>query len=374
MLIDREVNGVNIRGIMRLKNMALLAILFCAISLQGEVSLVKSPSALTVCTEYGDYTVQEPVLIELIESPAMERLKHIRQYGVSCYARHKPDFSRYDHSLGVFVLLRRFGASLEEQIAGLLHDASHTVYSHVGDFVFSHYFDRYSYQDDIHEWFLDKVGVTAILKNHGLEHCCSEHAKKSMRMLEQDKPDLCMDRIEYLLRGGLCDNLLTEQEVHTILNDLYFENGLWTCKTLESARTIGMTSLWLSEHVFGSAWNSYTYTHAANALKRALEIKILSLDDIHFSTDDVVWQKLKSQNDTIINTSIDKIERYEHYFTLGDENNHTIHYKAKFLGVNPWVETDNGIARLTELDARYAAEYTRIDAIIKRGWYLVEQN
>lgn len=359
---------------MRLKNIAFLSTLLFFFGIAADVCVIKNQTSLTVCTEYGDHEIDEPVLIELIESPAMERLKHISQYGVTCYARHKQDFSRYDHSLGVFVLLRRFNASLEEQVAGLLHDASHTVYSHVGDFVFSHYFDRYSYQDDIHEWFLDKSGVTTILKKYAFENCCSEKTKKNMRMLEQDKPDLCMDRIEYLLRGGLSDNLLSIQDAQEILDDLYFENGVWICKTIESARKIGATSLWLSEHIFGSAWNAFTYTHAAHALKRALEIKVLSLDDIHFSTDDVVWQKLKSVNDPLINLSLDKVEQYGNYFALGDENHYTTHFKAKFLGVNPWVETDNGIARLKDLDAHYAQEYERVNGITKRGWYIVEIN
>lgn len=350
-----------------------LGVLFFGLCLDAQVSIFKNEQGLTVSTEYGDYAVSEPVLIELIECPAMERLKLISQYGVSCYARHQPDFSRYDHSIGVFVLLRRFNASLEEQIAGLLHDVSHTVFSHVGDFVFSHYFDRYSYQDDIHEWYLEKAGVDEILKKYGVPDCCSEHAKKSMRMLEQDKPDLCMDRIEYLLRGGMAENLLTQEEVSSIINDLYFEQGLWICKTIDSARKIGSTSLWLSEHIFGSAWNAFIYTHASNALKRALDIKALNLDDIHFSTDGVVWQKLKSLDDDSIIVSINKVEEYAQHFTLGDENNYHTHFKAKFLGVDPLVYTHGRIERLSQLDSTYASEYARVGGIIKRGWYILEK-
>lgn len=195
-----------------------------------------------------------------------------------------------------------------------------------------------------------------------------------MRMLEQDKPDLCMDRIEYLLRGGLCDNLLTQEEVLFILDDLYFENGVWTCKTAQSAQKIGATSLWLSEHTFGAAWNSFTYTHAANALKRALELNIITLEDIHFSTDDVMWHTLKSSDDPLIKLSLDKVEHYNNYFTLSDQNNYTTHYRAKFLGVNPFVETQDGIERLSQIDAAYAAEYERIKNRIQSGWYLIERN
>lgn len=347
-----------------------MAALFLTISLQAEVLVFQNESGLVVQSEYGTYTLQEPILKDLITSCAMERLKNIRQYGVTCYTRNNQDFSRYEHSLGVFALLRHFNAPLEEQIAGLLHDVSHTVFSHVGDVLFNQYFNRYSYQDDIHEWFLEKVGIMTILKRYQLQDCCSEKAKKTMRMLEQDKPDLCADRIDYLLRGGLYDNLLTQEDITSIVDNLTFHNGLWICRTLESAQKIGTVSLWLSEHIFSSAFNAFTYTHAANALKRGLDLNILSLDDIHFSTDNIVWTKLKNATDTEIQKSINKIEHYNNYFTLGNETDHDIHYNAKFLGVDPWVETEHGIERLSTLDETYANEYNRVKNIAKRGWYI----
>jgi HD superfamily phosphohydrolase len=341
--------------------------------LNAEIVITKQEHGLLLNTEYGAFEIQEKVLIDLIECPAMERLKQVSQYGVVRYARNKDDFSRFEHSIGVFALLRRFNARLEEQVAGLLHDASHTVFSHVGDLVFNHYFNRYSYQDDIHEWFLEKSGVATILKQHGFPACCSDHAKKSMRMLEQDKPNLCVDRIEYIMRGGLCEGILTQQDVNHILENLYFENGLWVCADIKTAQAIGRTALALSENIFGSAWNIFIYKHAAQALIRALEIQALTIDDIHFSTDAHVWQTLKSSTDAQIASCIDKVEHHADYFTVGDVCNHTTHYNVKFLGVNPWVETDGGIERLATVDASFAQEYERVQQQAQQGWYLIEK-
>src|SRR5579862_5825782 len=80
-----------------------------------------------VATPYGNFNVHEPVLLELFDSPALVRLKGVRQYGVTYYA-DKKEYNRYEHSVGVWAILRRFNARLEEQIAGLLHDVSHTVF------------------------------------------------------------------------------------------------------------------------------------------------------------------------------------------------------------------------------------------------------
>jgi hypothetical protein len=51
-----------------------------------------------------------------------------------------------------------------------------------------------------------------------------------------------------------------------------------------------------------------------------------------------------------------------------------VHYNAKSLGVNPWVETDNGIERLSFIDGDYEKEYLRIAALAQRGWYLITQD
>ncbi len=119
-------------------------------------------------TFYGTIEVSEPVLLEIIESKPMQRLKGVHQYGISYYTTHREEYNRFDHSVGVFAILRLKGASLHEQIAGLLHDVSHTVFSHAGDYVYNPTTPQESYQDDIHSWFLQKYGIGEILKKHGV--------------------------------------------------------------------------------------------------------------------------------------------------------------------------------------------------------------
>lgn len=83
---------------------------------------------------YGEYEV-EAVLQDLIQSKPVQRLKGIHQGGASYLVNPKWNVTRYEHSMGVMLLIRRLGGSIEEQIAGLLHDVSHTAFSHVIDFV-----------------------------------------------------------------------------------------------------------------------------------------------------------------------------------------------------------------------------------------------
>src|SRR5205823_11476012 len=86
---------------------------------------------------YGDVTIDDPRLLALIACPTFQRLKGIRQAGPSAFAFPFKTVTRYEHSLGVYWLLRRLDADLREQVAGLLHDISHTAFSHAVDFVFA---------------------------------------------------------------------------------------------------------------------------------------------------------------------------------------------------------------------------------------------
>src|SRR3954449_11375126 len=94
---------------------------------------------------YGPSAVDDPKTVALIECPTFQRLKGIRQAGPSAFAFPFKTVTRYEHSLGVYTLLRKLGAGPREVIAGLLHDVSHTAFSHAVDFVVS------SAEQDHHE-------------------------------------------------------------------------------------------------------------------------------------------------------------------------------------------------------------------------------
>src|SRR5690606_15049462 len=113
---------------------------------------------------YGRVSIDEPVLIELLNAPAVQRLQQINQYGINFYTTKRYSFTRYDHSVGVMVILRLFNLPLLEQIAGLLHDVSHTAFSHVADYLYKMGDKKHSYQDSIHEWYLQQTTIPAILK------------------------------------------------------------------------------------------------------------------------------------------------------------------------------------------------------------------
>lgn len=329
------------------------------------VSTKQQTQLLTINTIYGDFIVTEPVLIELFNHPIIERIKDIRQHGTLDYIiKQKKEYTRYEHCVGVWALLRMYGASIEEQIAGLLHDASHTVFSHVGDVLFNHTSVYSSYQDDIHEWFLMQYNIDELLARHDITLDAVLHKSGTHTMLEQDLPNICADRLEYNLQEGLLIDTLTLDDVNSILNDLRYAHGNWFFTNAESAKKLASSSLRNTEYVWSSDANQYIYTWTAQALRRALDIGLLTSDDIHFSTDPVVWDKLWISNDATILDCLKKIVNYEPSTEIQDATTPLI---GKFRGLNPWVQKNNQLQRLTEIDTDYCNEYNRVkNRIINR--------
>ena len=117
---------------------------------------------------YGRQLIQEPVLLELIKSKPIQRLKKISQFGIPDEYYHVKNFYRYEHSVGVMILISRLGGSTEEQVAGLLHDVSHTAFSHVIDWVVGEAGDE-TYQDTRHEDIISSEEISGILKRYKYE-------------------------------------------------------------------------------------------------------------------------------------------------------------------------------------------------------------
>ncbi|MES2202703.1 MAG: HD domain-containing protein [candidate division FCPU426 bacterium] len=101
---------------------------------------------------YGQIAVESPLLLALIDSRAVQRMKHIRQLGVSYFTFLGADHSRFSHSLGCMAVMARVLAHLEAgsglalspeerelaMAAALLHDVGHCAFSHTLENVLGH--------------------------------------------------------------------------------------------------------------------------------------------------------------------------------------------------------------------------------------------
>ncbi len=150
------------------------------------------------------------------------------------------------------------------------------------------------------------------------------------------------------------------EDIAAILAAIRYENGQWFFVDKECAKKLALVSLFNTEHVWGGPENQFIYTWTSHALNRALHIGLLSLDDIHFSIDPLVWDKLWISNDQFIIECLDKIVHHEERLATIDSQERKSIKKGKFRGLDPLVKEDGQLKRLTGLDDEYRTEYNRV--------------
>lgn len=314
--------------------------------------------------------IEEQLLLDLLHSKSIERLKKVNQYGIDYYII-KPDvYTRYDHSIGVMYLLRSHGASILEQASGLTHDNTHTIFSHVGDELFRKLSPYQSYQDEFFEDIMKMHGIDELLKPHGITISDINPHNGNFTMLERDLPDLCADRIEYNLQGGYVEGILTYTDVTFILQDLNYAEGHWYFGSLKAARLFAYVPLYLTLEVWSSAYGMLVDRLAADLLRYALDTKVISLADVHMMGDDEAWDKLVSSNDKHLQQLIIELKNYNTYYVLSDVQDYIYFFKGKFRGIDPLVMTEHGLQRLTEIDQEFAQEFRRVKDKINQGWFI----
>jgi HD superfamily phosphohydrolase len=234
---------------------------------------------------YGAHDIHEPVLVELLQSPALQRLQGIHQAGAAFLVRERRDGSRYEHSVGVMLLIRLLGGSVQEQLAGLLHDISHTAFSHVVDYALSNRTEDFHEQH--FEQMLEHFSISTLLHRHNLSLDAILPIER-WTLLEQEMPDLCADRIDYTLRDLFHVGHIDKPSIQNFLAQLQAYEGKMVCRSLDAA-------LWFTEQyahlvleVFLHPLDMFANQQLALALRTALAAGILQEEDLFLQDSDLL--------------------------------------------------------------------------------------
>jgi HD superfamily phosphohydrolase len=293
---------------------------------------------------YGEFEVNEPVLIDLVNSKAVQRLQGISQGGLPERYCTQPVFTRYEHSIGVMLLLRKLGAEIEEQIAGLLHDISHTAFSHLVDWVVGDP-NNQSHQDEQYRKVFLNSDVPEILEKHGFIAKDFEDID-SFGLLERESPDLCADRIDYSLRslvsyGG-------KKLADEIVKHFTVKEGLIVFDSVSAAYSFSHEFSYLQRYSWSQDSHSSRFSVFATVLKRALELGILNMDDF-LESDENVLLKIESSHDLEIVKGLEilKSKIGIRYVSNG------IELKGKFRFVDPKIFINGYLKRLSDVVSEY---------------------
>jgi hypothetical protein len=296
---------------------------------------------------YGTFEIQEKQLIDLILSGAVQRLKFISQQGLTrrMLPEPHPFFSRYDHSIGVMLLLRKLGASLEEQTAGLLHDVSHTAFSHVVDGLLGDP-SRESYQDEVHPSYIAGPWLSGLLSEYNIEPARISDFK-NFPLLDKDLPDLCADRLDYTLESA---SMLSYPEVQKLADSLIVKDSEILLNSREAASSFGRMYMEFQKELWASDVISIKYFFFAKLLKLAIEKKVLKEEDL-YTDDEYAMRKLEGSSD-------EEISRYLSFLYSEPKFKHNeispqYIIRKKFRYVDPKYLENGQVFRLSDKDPEY---------------------
>ena len=301
---------------------------------------------------YGETEIDEPIILDLINSKEIQRLKGIDQAGY--YEPYFPGSksSRFEHSLGVYLLLGRFGASIEEQIAGLIHDVSHSAFSHAIDYALSEGSEKkQNHQDNYFKKYVLGSAIPEILKKHNLDvdYILNEN---NFPLLETKLPDLCADRIDYSLRDATSYRAIGAEKIKEILENLIVRGGRWMFKDFSSARIYAQLFKKLNEKYYADLATAVMFRRVGDYLKHALKQQYIEKDDL-YTTDDEVMLKINKnlENDEGLDSLWKNMNNGKGYKNNPDEYDAEVYCKSRV--VDPLCQHNGKIMRISEIDPEW---------------------
>jgi HD superfamily phosphohydrolase len=333
----------------------------------------------------GDFKIKNQIVADLFNSYALNRMKYIDQGGPGVYFKKAPKFTRYEHCVGVYALVKRFGASLKEQIVALLHDVSHTGFSHLADFFMreSEVGHEKSYQDSIHIQYLASTDVKDIIENYNIMDIEDlDPDIGDYKMLEKSLPDMCGDRIEYNLHTAYVYKIYSKKEIEKILSDLRYEDGSWYFINKKSALKFAKLPILFMYKIWNSPENSCMYNIFCEILKEAIRINIIKKEEFIFGVDISIFNKIKNNANEKIKELIKKCSDIEKiFYIVSDNESYDKYFKYKFRGIDPLVRIrkNNGarrevgqkkFRRLSEIDLDFKNEYEEAKKYCDKGVYI----
>ncbi|MDD4332988.1 MAG: HD domain-containing protein [Patescibacteria group bacterium] len=298
---------------------------------------------------YGKIEINEPIILDLINAPAMQRLKGVKQAGHFHPFISKATLTRFEHSVGVFNLLRKFGAPIEEQIAGLIHDVSHSAFSHCIDYALPTGSEKtHSYQDEIHDDFVKNSELAEIIERHGfdLDYILND---KNFPLKENNIPDICADRIDYAMRDVVNFEMIDWKGADEILNNLTVINGGWVFKDFTSAEIFASLFFELNRKYYAGLPSAIMFRTGGDCLRYALDKNYISESDL-YTTDDAVLEKIlnKINEDENLKTFFYRMDNRIKAVDNPTDFDREVYTKSRV--VDPFCEYQDELKRVSEIN------------------------
>jgi len=217
---------------------------------------------------YGFTTIPDDLIYDLVQHPYFQRLRRIKQLGLSDFVYPGAQHSRFQHALGALHLmclaievLRSKGVAIEEneargaQIAILLHDIGHSPFSHALEkklVPLDHEKISILYMQALNNEFNGQL-------TEAIRIFTNKHPKKFLSQLVSGQLDL--DRMDYLNRDsfftGVAEGVIGYQRIIKMLNVVenqlvVEEKGIYSIEKFLQSRRIMYWQVYLHKTVLAA--------------------------------------------------------------------------------------------------------------------------
>lgn len=220
---------------------------------------------------HGFISIPSDLIFDLIEHPYLQRLRRIKQLGLTHYVYPGATHSRFQHTLGALHLMNIALESLKSKgiaitpdeeeavlVAILLHDIGHGPFSHVLEESLiegiSHEHMSQLLMQDLNRDFGNKLDLAIAIFNN-------QYTKKFLHQLVSSQLD--MDRLDYIKRDSFCTGV-TEGTIGTdriikmlnVVNDqlVVEKKGIYSVEKFLIARRLMYWQVYFHKTVIASEY------------------------------------------------------------------------------------------------------------------------
>ena len=245
-----------------------------------------------------------PFLRDFLSTPPMERLQEV---GMNCGCEYTvfprfakiPPYTRFDHSLGVALIVWHYTGDRAQTLAGLFHDIAAPVFTHTVDFLDGDHLRQESTEANTEAMIASSPEIMALLKKQGLdvEQVSEDHRYP---IANNDSPALSADRLEYTLGNALGYGFAGLAELRAFYRDLTVgtdEQGReeLSFRTPEVAADFAAVAL-KNSRVYVADEDRFAMETLAGVLRLALKRGVLCRADLWRTEGEVIG---KLERDTV---------------------------------------------------------------------------
>ena len=238
---------------------------------------------------FGFITIRSELVFDLIEHPYFQRLRRIKQLGLSCMVYPGANHTRFEHALGAVHLMRSAisilklkGIEISDEeadavtVAILLHDIGHGPFSHVLESTLvpdvPHESISLLLMEELNRQFNGKLDLAILIFTN-------KYHRHFLHQLVSSQLD--MDRLDYLSRdsffSGVSEGIIGSERIIKMLNikndELVVEyKGIYSVENFLIARRLMYWQVYLHKTVLSAEYL------LINVLARARELMLQQVD------------------------------------------------------------------------------------------------